>query len=68
MTVTVWCTEHCTHWWQSWIQHGRLCWKSTLLATELNVYGNSRLYCRFRQQSTFIVEFNFVASVIRALD
>ena len=43
----------------------------TVSATKLNVYGNSRLCCRFRQQSTFNkvdrVEFNFVASVYRAL-
>ena len=43
--------------------------KSTVSATKLNVYGDSRLCCRFRQQSTFnkvdCVEFNFVASVYR---
>jgi len=42
-----------------------------VLATKLNVYGNSRLYCRFWQQLTFnkvdCVEFNFVASVYRDL-
>ena len=75
------CVKPGTHWRQSWIQHGRLCWKSTkstmllwprthwrqsrpyrqqsrprqaveftllpICCQNLNVYGNSRLCCRF---------------------
>ena len=45
-----------THWWQSWIQHGRLCWKSTMSLWRRTHRQQSRLYrrhCRLRQAVEF---------------
>ena len=62
-----WCSRSlkpCTHWWQSWIQHGRLCWKSTFAetgnksATKLTVAVYVQLCCRFCQQIGIQLEFD----------
>jgi len=46
-------TNPATHWRQSWVQHGRLCWKSTVAetgnksATKSSVADYSQLCCRY---------------------
>jgi len=42
-----------THWWQSWIENGRLCWKSTVAET-----GNKSAT---KSTVAVYVTFNFVA-------
>jgi len=58
---SVCCLKPGTHWRQSWIQHGRLYWKSTVLLWLLTHWRRqSRNYCignrveRIRQQSTLL--------------
>ena len=43
------CLKPGTHWQQSWVQDGRLCWKSTVAET-----GNKVDCCRNRQQSRLL--------------
>jgi len=57
-----------THWRLSWIQHGRLCWKSTVAetgdksTTKSTVAVHGRLCCRFWQQ----IDNNLKSTVCRS--
>jgi len=48
-----------THWRQSWIQHGRLCWKSTVLVWSHTHWRQSRP-CRQQSRPHQTVEFKLL--------